>query len=340
MATNSLHLPSRLQLMAVIRLQTEVAKLGMDIGKVLDLVTDKSMGLTSADGAVIELAEDDFMVYRSADGIAKNQLGLRISRQNSLSGLCVATGQIMRCDDARQDPRVDLAACEKVGLRSMIVVPLAHQDNVIGVLKVLSQKPSAFSEADATILGMLSELVAASMFYAAHYDHEQLFYRATHDELTGLANRALFLDHLRTAIANARRQKTAAGVLMIDMNGLKRINDEHGHRVGDVALQEFARRLKHNSRESDTVARFGGDEFGIVLTPIDDAASVANKTRRLAQTIEQSYQFENLNLAICASYGSAVYPDDSVELETLLDKADQAMYANKRRLKQSADNDH
>ncbi len=330
MVTNALNMPSRLQLMALIKLQTEVAKLGMAIGKVLDLVTDRTMALTGADGAVIELAEDDHMVYRSAEGIAKNQLGLRISRQNSLSGLCVATGQIMRCDDARQDPRVDLAACEKVGLRSMIVVPLAHHGRVIGVLKVLSTKPGVFSDSDATILGMLSELVAASMFYAAHYDHDELFYRATHDELTGLANRALFLDHLRTAIAQANRKRELTGVMMIDMNGLKQINDQFGHRYGDAAIREFGRRLKENSRETDTVARFGGDEFGIILTPIDSASSVALKTQRLAKNIQEPFHFEGQQLPISASYGGAVYPEDSHVLDELLDIADQAMYAQKR----------
>ncbi len=319
--------------MAVIQLQTEIAKLGLDISKVLDLVTEKCMPLTGADGAVIELAEGDFMVYRAASGIGESQLGLRISRHNSLSGMSVATKQIMRCDDALQDSRVDKAACERVGLRSMIVVPLTHQGDVIGVLKVLSKTPSAFSPADTTLLGMMSELVAACMFYAAHYDHEQLFYRATHDDLTGLANRALFLDHLRTAIAQANRKKELAGIMMIDMNGLKKINDQHGHRFGDAALREFARRLKHNSRETDTVARFGGDEFGIVLTPIDNATNVELKRLRLAQNIEQPFHYEGRQLPICASYGGAVYPEDSQDINELIDMADQAMYAHKRTLK-------
>lgn len=335
MVSNTHKLPSRPQLIAVIQLQTEIAKLGMNIGKVLDLVTDKSMALTGADGAVIELAEGDFMVYRSVGGIAQAQLGLRIPRQTRLSGLCVATKQIMRCDDSRTDPRVDSAACERVGLRSMIVVPLSHRDDVIGVLKVLSERPNAFSEADATIIGMLSELIAASMFHAAHYDHEQLFYRATHDEMTGLANRSLFLDHLRTAIAQANRKREQTGVMMIDMNDLKQINDQYGHRYGDAVIVEFARRLKQSSRETDTVARFGGDEFGIVLTPIDSADSVALKSQRLAKSIEQPYDFEGQQLPISASYGGAVYPEDSHILDELLDMADQAMYAHKRSFKDS-----
>lgn len=310
--------------MAVFQLQTEIAKLGLDIGKVLDLVTNESMALNGADGAVIELAEADYIVFRATSGIAESQLGKHISRHNSLFALSVATKQIMRCDDALQDSRVDKAACERVGVRSMIVVPLTHQDDVIGLLKVVSKSPHAFSQADHTLLGMLSELVAASMFYADHYDHEQLFYRATHDDLTGLANRALFLDHLRKATAQANRKKELVGVMMIDMNGLKKINDQHSHRFGDAALIEFARRLKDISRETDTVARFGGDELGIILTPID---SVALKSQRLAKSIEYPYDFEGQQLLICVSYGGAVYPEDSHILDELLDIADQEMYA-------------
>lgn len=275
------------------------------------------------------------MVYRAASGIATSQLGLRISRQSSLSGLCVATRQIMRCDDAWNDPRVDAAACERVGLRSMVVVPLVHQDEVIGVLKVLSKRPSAFSEAEATILGMLSEMIAASMFYAAHYDHEQLFYRATHDAMTDLPNRALFLDHLRSAIAQARRKRELAGVMVIDMNDLKQINDDYGHRFGDAAIIEFARRLRENNRDTDTVARLGGDEFGIVLTPVDNYQTVAQKGSRLARNIQHPFDFEGQLLSVRASYGGAVYPEDSHDLEELLDIADQAMYAQKRNLKEN-----
>lgn len=123
--------------------------------------------------------------------------------------------------------------------------------------------------------------------------------------------------------------------MMIDMNGLKQINDQHGHRYGDAALKEFARRLKQSSRESDTVARFGGDEFGILLTPLDQASNVALKSQTLAQSIEKPFAFEGRQLPIRASYGGAVYPEDSHDIDALLDIADQAMYAQKRTLKES-----
>lgn len=326
---------SREQLLTLIKLQTDIAKLGHDLSAVLELVTQRSMQLTHCDGAVIEFAEDDVMVYRAACGIAAAQLGLRIPQKTSLSGLSVATSQILRCDDAFTDPRVDRVACERVGLRSMLVIPLQHGDQTVGVLKVLSGQPSSFDDDDVALLAMLSELIAASMFFAARYDYEDLFYRATHDQMTGLANRALFLDHMRTALAQAQRKKTLAGIFMIDMNGLKKINDTMGHRSGDAAICEFARRLKQNSREADTVARFGGDEFGMLLSTVDAAANLSTKLQRLKTEIELPFEFEGQSLPLSGSFGSALFPHDSDDIEILIDIADQEMYSQKRAIKQS-----
>lgn len=326
---------SREQLLSLIKLQTDIAKLGHDLSAVLELVTQRSMELTRCDGAVIEFAEDDVMVYRAACGIAAAQLGLRIPQATSLSGLSVSSGSILRCDDAFNDPRVDKVACERVGLRSMIVLPLQHDNHSVAVLKVLSRHPSAFSEGDIAFLAMLSELLAASMFFAARYDYEDLFYRATHDQMTGLANRALFLDHMRTALAQAQRKKTLAGVLMIDMNGLKQINDTLGHRSGDAAICEFARRLKQNSRESDTVARFGGDEFGMLLNVVDTAGNLETKLQRLKVQIELPFEFEGQGLTLSGSFGGAIFPNDSENIETLIEIADQEMYSQKRASKKT-----
>jgi len=212
----------------------------------------------------------------------------------------------------------------------MLVVPLQHDNHTIGVLKVLSKQTESFAEVDEVMLTMLSKVVASSMFYSTHYNFEELFYRATHDQMTGLANRALFLDHLRSVIAQARRHQTLAGLLMIDMNGLKQINDRFGHRSGDAAIREFAQRLKHHSRASDTVARFGGDEFGIILTPVSESGHVSLKARRLESQVEKPFKVDDSIVKLSGSIGAAVYPYDGAQIEILLDKADQAMYARKR----------
>lgn len=329
---------SREQLLAMFQLQTDIAGLGLNIGKILELVTERSMALTEADGSVIELEEEDSMVYRAAAGIASSQLGLRIPTKGSLSGLCAETRKTLRCDDASIDPRVDRAACERIGLNAMLVVPLQHGNHSIGVLKVLSRQRNAFAEDDEVMLTMLSDLVASSMFYATQYNFEELFYRATHDQMTGLANRALFLDHLRSALAQARRHQSLTGVLMIDMNGLKQINDNFGHRSGDAAISEFASRLKQQTRDSDTVARFGGDEFGMILTPLSGADHALLKARRLESQVRQPFRCDGKTVELSASIGGAVYPYDGRDVESLLHEADQKMYARKRAYKKARGN--
>ena len=326
-------IPSQDQLLAIIRIQTEIAKLGLDLGGVMALVVEKVLTLVRADGAVIELAEGSEMVYRAATGIASPQLGLRLNRKGSLSGLCVESGHPLLCSDSDSDPRVDQAACRRIGLRSMLVVPLKHGEAVVGVLKVMSLRADAFAEGDAAVLELMSELLAAAMFHAARYASDDLFHRATHDDLTGLANRALFLDRLRNGLARAERDRRAVGVLISDMDDLKRINDDLGHRAGDAALREFARRLQATARKSDTVARLGGDEFGILLTPVNDRDDLRQTCKRIAAAVQQPFAYEGRAMDLRASLGTALYPDDSRDIETILDLADRAMYVDKRQRK-------
>jgi diguanylate cyclase (GGDEF)-like protein len=322
--------PTPQQLFAIIRTQTEIAKLGLDLEGVMALVAGEAQSLTRASGAVVELAEGEHMVYRAVSGIASNQLGLRLDRATSLSGLSVDTGTPLRCDDSEVDDRVDRAACRRVGLRSMLVVPLTHDDSAVGVLKVISARPNAFGDADLKVLELMSELIGAAMYHAARYGADELFRRATHDGLTGLANRALFFDRLRHCLAQGRREGFSVGVLVLDMDGLKRINDEHGHRAGDAALRELASRLSAGLRQSDTVARLGGDEFGVVLSRVEDREGAWVAADRLTTQLDKPLMFERRRLPLAASIGVAVFPDDGDQPDALVEAADQGMYAMKR----------
>lgn len=324
------------EMMEIIRLQTEIVKLGPDLGAVMDLVAGELQRLTDASGAIVELAEGEDMVYRSASGSAAGQLGLRLSRSSSLSGLCVATGEVLRCDDSETDDRVDREACRRVGLRSMVVCPLICQDAVVGVLKAVSPQPAAFTETQVCALGLVSDLVAASMFYATKYALDDLYFKATHDILTGLANRALFYDRLRQALALAARRSGVVGVLNMDMDGLKGINDGLGHRAGDAAIIEVARRAQAVARDSDTVARLGGDEYGVILAEVADRPGAERTAERIAEALARPFTFEDQPLPLRASIGVALYPEDAREMDDLLEKADRAMYRVKRARKGDA----
>lgn len=315
--------------MQVINIQTEIAKLGLDLGGVMQFIVEQTLPLIEADGAAIELAEDGEMVYRAAWGIAKSQLGLRLRIDASLSGLSVITGETLFCADSETDPRVDHMACQKVGLRSMIVMPLKHKGVTVGVLKGMSAQPNKFQKHDMTLLEMLSEVVAASMYFSVKYDSDDLFIKATHDSMTGLANRALFMDRLRNAVAQTGRSQRSSGVLMIDMDGLKQINDTHGHRIGDAVIIEFSNRIKKATRDTDTAARLGGDEFGIILTPLESLDGIDSAIRRIDSEIKSPFVFENRQYRLDASIGSALIPTDGNEPDKLMELADQRMYSIK-----------
>ncbi|MFC2995222.1 diguanylate cyclase domain-containing protein [Acinetobacter sichuanensis] len=326
--------PTQKQLLAVIQTQTAIAKLGLDLNAVMTLVAEQAQLITHAKGAVVELAEDGEMVYRAVSGGAAHLLGLRLGQKNSLSGLCVEQNKILYCEDSEVDARVDQMACRKVGLRSMAVVPLIHCGDAIGVLKIYSEKIAAFKEGDLQLLTLMSELIAAAMYHATKFGAQALYKLATQDQLTGLANRALFLDCLRQGLLTAKQNNKKLGILMIDMDGLKGINDLHGHRLGDVALKEIAQRIKQSLRHDDLVARLGGDEFAVILASVENQELARQAMNRISETCGLPFVFENLDLKIGASLGLAIYPKDAEGIDQLIECADLNMYHDKRSRKQ------
>jgi len=319
--------PSRTVLLGIIEAQTEVVKLALDLIGVMNLVAERVQKLTNASGAVVEMAEGEDMVYRAASGHAAPQLGLRLKRRGSLSGLCVASDTILCCVDSENDPRVDREACRRVGLRSMVVVPLRHLDHAVGVLKVIAPGADAFSDADVRVLALMSGLIAAAMFHATQYEINDLYIRATRDALTGLPNRALFYDRLRQALFIAQRDGSLLGILNLDLDRFKRINDKLGHRAGDAAISEAGRRMSQASRRSDTVARVGGDEFAVILPGLRSRRDALMMSERIEASVSKPFDFEGHQIDLKVSIGIAMCPEDGQDMTALLDLADRSMYA-------------
>lgn len=152
---------------------------------------------------------------------------------------------------------------------------------------------------------------------------------ALHDNLTELPNRALFTDRLHQAIARAHRSGNSAALLFVDLDRFKPVNDLFGHTTGDLLLQSVAKRLLGCVRSSDTVSRYGGDEFIILLTDVAHAEDAAVCAGKVIQAFEASYQIGGHSVQISASIGIATYPGDATDAETLLRYADIAMYRAK-----------
>lgn len=170
---------------------------------------------------------------------------------------------------------------------------------------------------------VLADLTVQKQKEAENWHH------ANHDVMTGLPNRRFLQDRLDQALAFARRDGRRVAVVMVDLDGFKSVNDRHGHRFGDAVLEEVARRLSTVVRSLDTVGRWGGDEFVLVLKEIDTFAIVEEMVRRVIARLTEPITFLDRQLAIGASVGIALHPDHGDEAEALLLAADLAMYESK-----------
>lgn len=153
----------------IIAAQSEIVQLAHDPNKVVDAVIGRAQELTRSTGAVVEILDGDTLVYWAASGSAASQVGLRMPAAGSLSGLCIARNAVLRCDDSEDDPRVNRDACRRVGLRSMLVIPLSHEGQPFAVLKVLSPYPRAYREQDIQTMTMMAALVGAVLGHALEY---------------------------------------------------------------------------------------------------------------------------------------------------------------------------
>jgi diguanylate cyclase (GGDEF)-like protein len=156
----------------------------------------------------------------------------------------------------------------------------------------------------------------------------ELFDLANHDPLTALANRRSFVLEGTQMLELAKRRAWRSTLVFVDLDGFKRVNDQHGHDAGDVALRKVASRLKSETRSSDLVARFGGDEFVMLLNDVTPEAT-AQLVERYRNALAQPLEVLGKNVTLGGSFGTASYPEDGKDLETLLAKADSAMYHEK-----------
>lgn len=167
------------------------------------------------------------------------------------------------------------------------------------------------------ILVMLEEQVSSNEWLALH------------DELTGLPNRRLFEERLAHALGHSRRTNTSLALLLLDLNGFKKVNDSLGHQAGDQVLREVAHNLRETLHASDTLARLGGDEFVLVTTNLTDRWSIVHRVDAIRCAIERPIFIAGRSTTISASLGTAVFPMDAQDATSLLWLADQRMYSLK-----------
>jgi diguanylate cyclase (GGDEF)-like protein/PAS domain S-box-containing protein len=179
--------------------------------------------------------------------------------------------------------------------------------------------------------GEVSHYVAVySNITTASENEERLRYLAHYDQLTGLPNRILFSDRLQQAIVHANRNRLQVAVMFLDLDGFKAVNDTLGHHSGDEMLRQVAQRLTTCVRATDTVSRFGGDEFTIVIVALEGTDDVVRVAKKINQEVARPYEIDGATASITTSIGISFYPADGKEPGQLIQYADNAMYHAKR----------
>ena len=214
------------------------------------------------------------------------------------------------------------------GIQSLMYIPIAHKEKVIGFIgfdQVKEQKIWGVEDYD--LLKVLANILADAMSKVEV--EKNINYLAYYDRLTGLPNRTLFNNRLEQAIKTAKQSEKLIGVMFIDLDGFKAINDTLGHDWGDYLLKQVADRLSHSIREHDTVARFGGDEYLIMIPQVTDMGEIEEVAKRIMGVFEKPVIVNKHEFFVTASGGIALFPTDGDDVNVLVKNADLAMYSAK-----------
>lgn len=268
--------------------------------------------------------------------------GLQVSGDANQAAAFGPTGTALRdnrpiwCQDFQNDPMTSLwhVRAATYGLGSAAALPLRCDKGRHMAITIYAEASNAFDDqARALLLEMVFDINYALGVFEQRKAHrqaqEEILYLGQHDALTGLSNRSKLEEHARHVIGLAQRNPASMALIFLDLDHFKDINDTLGHGVGDLVLIEMANRLRLALRQEDTISRFGGDEFILMLNNVDAEAATLVVEKVLA-VIGQPVSIEHYDLHITASIGVAMFPADGMDVDTLCKNADAAMYRVKQ----------
>jgi diguanylate cyclase (GGDEF)-like protein len=220
--------------------------------------------------------------------------------------------------------------------RSAVFLPLFAGEDPIGVLTIQHRRPGAFDEVHSRFLETLGGFIVVALGNALSHRkvrrlNRQILKLAHYDPLTGLANRRLLTDYLKRTIAISQRRQRRFAVFFLDLDGFKPVNDKWGHETGDRVLAELGERLSRVLRDSDLVARVGGDEFVALALDVEESSAIEAIAEKLLEAVKTPFSGELNPIHLGVSIGIAVYPDTATDAQGLMSRADQAMYQVKTR---------
>jgi len=279
--------------------------------------------------AILLLEEDTGLLnVRVARGYLDGVVGMSILPGEGITGRCAESGAVLLVDDLRAETRYIPGISDA---RSEVAIPLVAEGKVVGVLNAESTRTAAFSPDAVRLLEIVAHQ-AATVIQAMRWFLETARLAST-DPLTGLANRRRFVQELGVALRRAERYGERLALVVFDLDRFKSVNDEHGHEAGDRVLVEAARVLSDGLRDTDVVARLGGEEFGAILmhTGAEAAREVVDRLRVSVAALRIPLAVEEGDVVLRAtlSAGVAAYPEHGKDDRQLLRSADRALYAAK-----------
>ncbi len=220
-----------------------------------------------------------------------------------------------------------MQAASQAGLHGALALPIISGGKIFGVIELFSSRAIRHEEALTQLLNSVSVQIGQS--FQRKLAEDQLRFIANHDSLTGLPNRTMFNEGLRHALHQGARYNRGIGVMFIDIDRFKVVNDSLGHSAGDRLLQECAKRLTECLRESDIVARLGGDEFVVMIENFSGPRDAITVAQKVLTNLSTPFFVDGQEFLVSASIGISAFPDDGKDAETLLKNADIAMYRAK-----------
>jgi diguanylate cyclase (GGDEF)-like protein len=301
---------------------------------VRELLLRSARLLAAVDGAAVVMTDDmdtRYVVEAGAgwpEGFLKREVGLD-ERTWAAWVLHSAEEAYLLDNVAGHEERMPILVLDEGSGRgeSLLAVPLRARNRTLGAL-LLTAPRGSFDASSRRVIEILANQAAATLSLIK--DREQQRQLAVRDGLTGLYNRRAFNELLVTAIANEDRREGQLGLLILDLDHFKKLNDTYGHPAGDAALRSAARLLGQHLRKGDQAARWGGEEFVVILPGLDEARSVQAAERLRAAIQKHRFVFEGARIPLAASFGVAVWPADGREPDALLGAADRGLYAAKQ----------
>jgi diguanylate cyclase (GGDEF)-like protein len=313
------------QLQALYRI-SRIASEREDLDAVLEAMLDVTQELLPDSSIAILLVDHQkrALRVRAERGYMDDVNELEIPIGKGVTGRCAQSGQPFVIDDVTREADYIPGIPDS---RSEIAIPLVAEGRVIGVLNAESRRLAAYGPDQARALSVIAQQAAVVLRSAQLY--EEAHRLAITDPLTGLFNRRHFLTQLEETLKRARRYRQTFAVALLDLDGLKAINDRLGHGAGDRALESVGQALREWVRDTDVIARIGGDEFAALLLQVDGPAAAVT-IERLRDTVRDRALREGDELLhLTLSGGVALYPAHGGDSEALLARADAALYAAK-----------